>query len=71
MAHCAQAKAKVAAHASWDFAFCYRTQEIFKLIDRESLINGLEPSGEKLEAGANIGRIERRGMGARDCVGRA
>lgn len=40
------AKAKVAAY------------EIFKLIDKQSLINGLEPVGAKLDAGAVVGRIE-------------
>lgn len=40
------AKAKVAAH------------DMFEIIDRRSLIDGLEPAGRELEAGAAIGRIE-------------
>jgi len=40
------AKAKVAAH------------EIFKLVDKKSLINGLEPVGSNLDVGSTVGRIE-------------
>ncbi|CAE7643961.1 ABCB5 [Symbiodinium sp. CCMP2592] len=40
------AKAKVAAH------------DMFEIIDRQSLIDGLEPAGRALQAGAAIGRIE-------------
>ena len=33
-------------------------QEIFKLIDKQSLINGLEPVGAMLDASADVGRLE-------------
>ena len=37
--------------------FC-KSKEIFKLVDKKSLINGLEPVGSNLDVGSTIGRIE-------------
>lgn len=35
-----------------------KSKEIFKLVDKKSLINGLEPVGSNLDVGSTVGRIE-------------
>ena len=37
--------------------FC-KSKEIFKLVDKKSLINGLELVGSNLDVGSTVGRIE-------------